>query len=364
MGAAPRLSDLEASRHPLVVRLRDLDARALSLAGGKAANLGELIQAGFPVPDGFCVTTDAYDDLATAADLTEIIGRSPGTTPDDESRGADLAGRARERILSTPMPSHVAAAITSAYRDLGEHAAVAVRSSATAEDLPSASFAGQQDTYLGIIGEDAVLDAVHRCWASLWTDRAVVYRTRAHVDQAGTRLAVVVQRMVDAAVAGVLFTADPVTGHRGHTVIDASPGLGEAVVSGAVNPDHFVVDSRSGAVLERVVGDKRLTIRARADGGTEAVPRSASAAACVTDQQLQALVRLGARVQDHYGQPQDIEWAIDEAGTLWLTQARPVTTLFPLPDARSGRDGSAEQDPRGYLCFRPAPGPTPPPAPM
>jgi phosphohistidine swiveling domain-containing protein len=364
MGAAPRLSDLEASRHPLVVRLRDLDARALSLAGGKAANLGELIQAGFPVPDGFCVTTDAYDDLATAADLTEIIGRSPGTTPDDESRGAELAGRARERILSTPMPSHVAEAVKSAYRDLGENAAVAVRSSATAEDLPFASFAGQQDTYLGIVGEDAVLDAVHRCWASLWTDRAVVYRMRAHVDQAATRLAVVVQRMVDAAVAGVLFTADPVTGHRARTVIDASPGLGEAVVSGAVNPDHFVVDGRSGAVLERVVGDKRLTIRARAGGGTEAVPQSASTTASVSDEQLSDLVRLGARVQEHYGQPQDIEWAIDATGALWLTQARPVTTLFPLPDGDHGEDGSAEEDLRIYFCFSLAQGLTRPLTPM
>jgi rifampicin phosphotransferase len=364
MGAAPQPSGLEAGRHPLVVPLRDLDATALPLAGGKAANLGELIRAGFPVPDGFCVTTDAYDDLATAADLPEVIGRFAGTAPDDESRCAELAGRARERILSTPMPAHVAEAVRSAYRDLGTNPAVAVRSSATAEDLPFASFAGQQDTYLGVVGEDAVLDAVHRCWASLWTDRAVVYRMRASVDHAGTRLAVVVQRMVDAAVAGVLFTADPVTGHRAHTVIDASPGLGEAVVSGAVNPDHFVVDGRSGAVLERVVGDKRLTIRPRAGGGTETVQQSASTTASVSDEQLRDLVRLGARVQEHYGQPQDIEWAIDTAGALWLTQARPVTTLFPLPDGGHGADGPAAEDLRVYFCFSLAQGLTRPLTPM
>jgi pyruvate,water dikinase len=336
----------------------------LSLAGGKAANLGELIQAGFPVPDGFCVTTGAYDDVATAAGLTETIDQSPGTTPDDESWGAGLALRARERILSTPMPARVAEAVTAAYRDLVENACVAVRSSATAEDLPFASFAGQQDTYLGVVGEDAVLDAVHHCWASLWTDRAVVYRMRAGVDQAGARLAVVVQRMVEAAVAGVLFTADPVTGHRGHTVIDAGPGLGEAVVSGAVNPDHFVVDSRSGAVLERAVGDKRLTIRARAGGGTEAVARSASTTVCLSDEQLIELVRLGDRVQEHYGQPQDIEWAIDGAGALWLTQARPVTTLFPLPDDGPGEDVSAEDDLRVYFCFSLVQGLTRPLTPM
>jgi rifampicin phosphotransferase len=364
MGSAPQLGGLQVGRHPLVIRLRDLDARALPRAGGKAANLGELIQAGFPVPDGFCVTTDAYDDLATVADLPEVIDLFTTTTLEDESRGAELARRARERILATPMPPDVAEAVTSAYRDLGRHAAVAVRSSATAEDLPFASFAGQQDTYLGIVGEDAVLDAVHRCWASLWTDRAVAYRMRAQVDQAGVRLAVVVQKMVDAAVAGVLFTADPVTGHRAHTVIDASPGLGEAVVSGAVNPDHFVVDSRGGTVLERAVGDKRLTIRARPGGGTEAIPRSASTTASVSDEQLRDLVRLGARVQEHYGQPQDIEWAIDEAGALWLTQARPVTTLFPLPDDGPGEDGSAEGDLRVYFCFSLAQGLTRPLTPM
>ena len=159
--------------HSLVVPLRDLDAGALSLAGGKAANLGELIRAGLPVPDGFCVTTDAYRDVTIAADLSEIVEELAGIAGDAPERAAAIAGRARDRILSTAMPAHVAAAVTSAYRALGEPA-VAVRSSATAEDLPFASFAGQQDTFLGITGADAVLDAVHRCWASLWTDRAVV----------------------------------------------------------------------------------------------------------------------------------------------------------------------------------------------
>jgi phosphohistidine swiveling domain-containing protein len=364
MSAAPEASHREAGEHPIVLPLSRLDASALSIAGGKAANLGELIQAGLPVPEGFCLTTRAYDDMATAAGLRGIIDRFATTTPDDETRGADLALRTRERIMSTPMPAHVAEAIADAYRSLGEDVSVAVRSSATAEDLPFASFAGQQDTYLGILGEDAVLDAVHRCWASLWTDRAVLYRMRAHVDHAGSRLAVVVQRMVDAAVAGVLFTADPVTGHRGRTVIDASPGLGEAVVSGAVNPDHFVVDSRSGAVLERVVGDKRLTIRTSPGGGTEAVARNTSTAVCLSDDQTLELVRLGARVQEHYGQPQDIEWAIDEAGTLWLTQARPVTTLFPLPDDGLRAAGSGEADLRVYFCFSLAQGLTRPLTPM
>jgi pyruvate,water dikinase len=358
MDAVHRASRPHSPEHSFVVPLRDLDAGALSLAGGKAANLGELIRAGLPVPDGFCVTTDAYRDATIAADLSELVEQLARTAADAPDRAAEVAGRARNRILSTPMPAHVGDAVTAAYRSMGEPA-VAVRSSATAEDLPFASFAGQQDTYLGIIGADAVLDAVHRCWASLWTDRAVVYRLRNGIDHADARLAVVVQQMVDSAVAGVMFTVNPVTGRRGETVVDASPGLGEAVVSGAVNPDHFVLDSRTGAVLERRLGDKRLEVRARPGGGTEAVSRPASDTACVSDDQLRALVALGTRVQEHYGQPQDTEWAIDAAGALWLTQARPVTTLFPLPD-----DGPVEDDFRVYFCFSLAQGLTRPLTPM
>ena len=189
--------------------------------------------------------------------------------------------------------------------------AVAVRSSATAEDLPGASFAGQQDTYLDVTGVDNVLDAVHRCWASLWTDRAVAYRSAQGIDGAAVALAVVVQRMVDATVAGVLFTADPVTGRRRQAVIDAAPGLGEAVVSGSVDPDRFVVDTATGTVLDRRPGS--------------------APEVCLSDAQVLLLTRLGDRVEASFGAPQDIEWAFDATGHLWLTQSRPITTLFPTP---------------------------------
>jgi pyruvate,water dikinase len=287
--------------------------------------------------------------MAGNADLAETLDRLPATS-DDIAALARIARQARDKILTTAMPAHVASAVTAAYAALGEDQPVAVRSSATAEDLPFASFAGQQDTYLNVIGVDAVLDAVHRCWASLWTDRAVVYRTTNGIDHAGACLAVVVQRMVDAAVAGVLFTANPVTGRRRQSVIDASPGLGEAVVSGAVNPDHFVVDTATGAVLERRVGDKRLEIRARAGGGTERLTQPASDTASLTDEQIRALVRLGSRVEKHYGTPQDTEWVIEPTGRLWLTQARPVTTLFPLPASAD------ETDLRVFFCFSVAQG--------
>ncbi|MGH8887267.1 MAG: PEP/pyruvate-binding domain-containing protein [Egibacteraceae bacterium] len=317
---------------PLILSLGTLDRGALEVVGGKAANLGELLRADLPVPDGFCVTTAAYalvadGSPALAALLDELVG-----APAD--RLVELATQAREALLAAPVPGRVTEAVTSAYRVLGCDARVAVRSSATAEDLPFASFAGQQETYLNVLGEDAVLDAVRRCWASLWTDRAVAYRAANGIDPRSVALAVVVQRMVDATVAGVMFTANPLTGRRGQAVIDASPGLGEAVVSGAVNPDHFVVDTATGAVLERTLGDKRVEIVAVPGGGTRRVERTDAVPAepCLADEQLWALAGLARRVEGVYGGvPQDTEFAVDGQGQLWLVQARPITTLFPLP---------------------------------
>jgi pyruvate,water dikinase len=230
---------------------------------------------------------------------------------------------------------------------------VAVRSSATAEDLPYASFAGQQDTYLNVVGVDALIDAVRRCWASLWTDRAVSYRASNGIDPRAVRLAVAVQEMVEATVAGVLFTANPLTGRRRQAVIDASPGLGEAIVSGAVNPDHFVVDTATGEIVERRLGDKRVAVRAAAGGGTQRVelaerPDEAS----LSEAQIRALVALGARVEDHHEAPQDTEWAIDADERIWLLQARPITTLFPLP----ARAPATDADLRVYFSVNVAQG--------
>ncbi|HKQ42438.1 MAG TPA: PEP/pyruvate-binding domain-containing protein, partial [Pseudonocardia sp.] len=273
------------------------DARDFAFAGGKAVNLAELLGAGFPVPDGFCVGSPAYAQAADTAGIAALLD------------APDLPVRARDALLATPIPDGVAAAVTAAYLALGEAVPVAVRSSATAEDLPGASFAGQQDTYLNVVGVDAVLDAVRRCWASLWTDRAVAYRADAGIPHAGTQLAVVVQRMVDAQAAGVLFTADPISGRRTRSVLDAAPGLGDAVVSGAVDPDHWVVDGR-------------------------AITSGPAAGGCLTDRQVRELVELGRRVEAHFGAPQDIEWALDGERALWLTQSRAITTLYPVPPPR------------------------------
>ena len=216
---------------------------------------------------------------------------------------------------------------------------MAARSSATAEDLPGASFAGQQDTFLNVIGAERLLEAIRRCWASLWSQRSLSYRASSGVDLFDARLAVVVQRMVRSAVSGVLFTANPLTGSRLETVLDASYGLGEAVVSGIANPDHFVVRPGSGEIVERRRGDKLARVVPLEGGGTGRVEDRSSEGYCVSDAQVLELARIGGGVRELFGSPQDIEWAFDEAGKLWLTQARPITTLFPVPEGAPADGG-------------------------
>ena len=284
--------DADGEVSMLVRPIDQATAADVDTAGGKGANLGELTRAGFPVPEGFIVTTEAYLDAARAARVD----------PHDP-------GEAAERLRRSAVPDAIAAAATEAYAALGG-GPVAVRSSATAEDLPGASFAGQQDTYLNIEGDAALLDAIRRCWASLWNERAVAYRRANGIDDGGVSLAVVVQRMVPASAAGVLFTADPVTGRRRCAAIDAVAELGERLVSGAVNPDHYLIDTRACHVLERQpVGE----------------------ASVLSDQELLHLALLGDRVERHFGAPQDIEFALDAGRRAWLVQSRPITTLYPLP---------------------------------
>jgi len=318
----------------------------LQLVGGKALNLGKLLAAGLPVPHGFCLTTVAYElaePPGLAALAAELDARGSGTGPATSGAApvtgtpgaaapVTVAGRARAMIEEAPIPPAVDAAVRTAYADMGGTLPVAVRSSATAEDLPFASFAGQQDSYLDVVGADAVVEAVRRCWASLWSDRAVAYRAANGISNRDVGLAVVVQAMVDAATAGVLFTANPVTGTRTETVINAGTGTGQAVVSGAVNPDQFVLDTATGVV------------RHRTPGGT-----GPGRGPVLGGPQLQELTALGDRVQRLLGAPQDIEWAIDAAGRAWLTQSRPITTLYPLPEA-APEDAGAAAPTRVYLC--------------
>ena len=334
----------------LVVPLNALDRTLLSVAGGKATQLGELMHAGFAVPDGFCVTTKAYERISALAGLDALLTELSGLSRDESARPADLAAAVRAEILQTPVTSDITTSIAKAYQTLArdERVPVAVRSSATAEDLPDASFAGQQETFLNVLGIEAILDAIQRCWASLWTDRAVSYRANHGINPRTVRIAVVVQRMVYVQVAGVLFTANPLTGKRRQATIDANPGLGEAVVSGATTPDHFVVNTPMGEIVERRLSDNRVVIQSRAGGGTQRVehPMPISSPS-LTDSQIRALADLGSQVEAHFCLPQDIEWAIDINDRLWLLQSRPITTLFPLPPDAPMTD----EELRVYLSF-------------
>ena len=339
----------------LLVDFSDIDSTMINAVGGKALNLGIMSSAGLPVPGGFCVTTDAYRSVV-ADQLDDLMGKLGDATDPGEATAA--AEKARGRVLSVELPPQLRIAIADHYHALGDNEPVAVRSSATAEDLAYASFAGQQDTYLNVVGSAALLDAVRRCWASLWTDRAVSYRNANAIDHRSVALAVVVQRMIDATAAGVMFTANPITGTRHETVIDASPGLGEAVVSGAVNPDHFVVNAVDRSIVTRRLGDKRIMITSLPGGGTELRELTGgSSEACLNDEQVLQLVDLGQQVQRQYGAPQDTEWALDSAGTFWLTQARPITTLYP--QARTHGPGL-----RVLMCLSLAQGLTRPITPM
>jgi phosphoenolpyruvate synthase/pyruvate phosphate dikinase len=314
-----------------VLDLDEIDQTQGPLVGGKGANLGELTRIeGIRVPAGFCVTTDAFRRIMTAPLLDEQLDRLSRLDPDDRKAVSALSAEIRRAVEGIAIPDDLASAITRSIIRLGERAAYAVRSSATAEDLPTASFAGQQDTYLNVVGSAEILAHVSRCWASLFTERAVIYRLRNGFDDRKVQMAVVVQQMVFPQAAGVLFTADPVTSNRKVASIEASFGLGEALVSGRVNPDVYQV--RDGDVVAKDIGAKRLAIHARPGGGTRelAIDSIDQERAALTDAQVVRLAELGRRIEAHFGQPQDIEWCLAD-DEFQIVQSRPITTLFPVP---------------------------------
>lgn len=322
-----------------VVDFAAIDQTQIALVGGKGANLGELARIpGIHVPAGFCVTTDAFQRImADAPSLGDRLDRLARVPEVDREAIRSLSEEVRQTIAAIAIPGDIAAEITRALDQLGAHAAYAVRSSATAEDLPTSSFAGQQDTYLNVIGREAVLRHVSLCWASLFTERAVTYRLRNGIDHRKVQMAVVVQQMVFPQVSGILFTADPVSGNRKVTSVEASFGLGEALVSGLVNADVSTV--RNGEVISRMVGSKQLAISAAPAGGTrhEAIAPERQDEPALTDAQVVRLAALGRRIEAHFGRPQDIEWClVDDA--FQFVQSRPITTLFPIPETGDGEN--------------------------
>jgi len=317
--------------------LHALDKTDLPSAGGKGANLGALLRAGLPVPPGFCIITTAYRAFVETNQLEGELRQILESTQMDDPTSLEAASASIRALFQRgKLPPALANEIREAYAALtlplpkGDGLLVAVRSSATAEDLPDLSFAGQQDTYLNILGAESLLEAVIRCWASLWTARAIGYRARNQISHADVALAVVVQQMVPSEASGVLFTVNPLTGKRSETVIDATLGLGEALVSGQVEPDHYVVASSRGVILGKTLGAKALSIQGQATGGTIRLHQSAAARQALPDEQILALARLGQQAQAYFGSPQDLEWAW-AGGRLYLVQSRPVTSLYPLP---------------------------------
>ncbi len=320
-----------------VVRFAELGRGDVAVAGGKGANLGELTRAGLPVPPGVVLTTAAYRAFVDAiGDEILALAAEP-----------DAAGGARIRALITsmPIPDAIAHEITEAWTALGGRP-VAVRSSATAEDLEGASFAGQQDTYLNVHGASALLVAVRECWASLWTDRAITYRARQGIDPADVALAVVVQEMVEADAAGVMFTANPTNGRRDELVMSAAWGLGESVVSGSVTTDDLVVEKSTLRVTARTTADKAVMTVYAGDRTAEiAVPPERRTEPVLDDKAAAALAELGVRIEEHYGAPQDVEWA-RAGGEFFVVQARPITAL-PEPEAQAPTTWPVP-DPKGY----------------
>ena len=317
-----------------VLGLGEIDKTQVALVGGKAAHLGELSRiGGVRVPAGFCVTTDAFRRITTTVPwIDDELDRLSRLDPDDRQAIRTLSAEIRRTLEGIAIPDDLAAAITDSVTRLGGQAAYAVRSSATAEDLPTASFAGQQDTYLNVVGLAAILKHVSRCWASLFTERAVTYRLRNGFDHRKVHMAVVVQQMLFPQVAGILFTADPVTSNRKVVSIEASFGLGEALVAGLVNPDVYQV--RDGEVVAKAVAAKQLAIHASPAGGTQelAIEPDSQEQPALTDAQIVRLARLGRRIEAHFGHPQDIEWCLVDDG-FQIVQSRPITTLFPIPPA-------------------------------
>ena len=309
-------------------------AATLARTGGKGMNLARMTRAGFPVPRGFILPTEAYRAFVDANALTDVIAASiAGIAAGDAGPLEAASAKIRDAFLVGKMPTETDEAIRAAYAGLQGVAgmvAVAVRSSATAEDLPDLSFAGQQDTYLNILGIDELLQAVIGCWSSLWTARAIGYRLRNGIAQEQAALAVVVQEMVQSDISGVLFSANPLTGLRSETVIDATLGLGEALVSGQVEPDHYVVNTLNGEIVSKTLGEKKISTRAKTGGGVETIQEDAKTQQALTDAQIRQLAALGQDVQKEYAFPQDIEWAFAD-DKLYLLQARAITSLFPVP---------------------------------
>ncbi|MCK1993377.1 phosphoenolpyruvate synthase [Peribacillus muralis] len=318
----------------LVLGFQEIENTQLLLVGGKGLNLGKLSRIqGIQVPEGFCVTTEAYQKaLEQNEAFYGLLDQLTKLKVENRNQIGEISRKIRKIIMEVEIPSDVVKEVTHYFSKFGEKHAYAVRSSATAEDLPHASFAGQQDTYLNILGLDAILQHISKCWASLFTDRAVIYRMQNGFDHSQVYLSVIVQRMVFPQTSGILFTADPITSNRKLLSIDASFGLGEALVSGLVSPDCYKV--RDDKIVDKMIATKKLAIHGLKEGGTETkqIEHDKQKNQTLPDQQILQLARIGRQIEAYFGYPQDIEWCLVD-DTFSILQSRPITTLYPIPEA-------------------------------
>ncbi|KFN02654.1 phosphoenolpyruvate synthase [Bacillus clarus] len=317
----------------LVLGFQEMKKTQLLLVGGKGLNLGELSKIeGIQVPEGFCVTTVGYQKAIEQNETYHaLLDRLTMLKVEDRDQIGEICREIRQIIMGVEIPSDVVKAVTHYLSQFGDEHAYAVRSSATAEDLPHASFAGQQDTYLNIIGKEAIMQHISKCWASLFTDRAVIYRMQNGFDHSQVYLSVIVQRMIFPQASGILFTADPITSNRKLLSIDASYGLGEALVSGLVTADCYKVQEDE--IVVKMIATKKLAIYGRKEGGTEArqIDPDQQKTQTLTEQQILQLARIGRQIEAYFGCPQDIEWCLVD-DTFYIVQSRPITTLYPIPE--------------------------------
>ncbi|HHY73403.1 MAG TPA: phosphoenolpyruvate synthase [Bacillus bacterium] len=318
----------------LVLGFQEMEKTQLLLVGGKGLNVGELSKIqGIHVPKGFCITTAGYQKAIEQSETFQaLLDQLTMLKVENRDQIGEISRKIRQTIMEVEIPSDVVKAVAHYLSQFGENCAYAVRSSATAEDLPHASFAGQHDTYLNIIGKEAILQHIRKCWASLFTDRAVIYRIQNGFDHSQVYLSVIIQRMVFPQASGILFTVDPITSNRKLLSIDASFGLGEALVSGLVSADCYKVQEDK--VIDKMIATKKLAIYPRNEGGTETQPINPDQqkTQTLTDQQILQLARIGRQIEAYFGCPQDIEWCLVD-DTFYIIQSRPITTLFPIPEA-------------------------------
>jgi len=325
--------------NPYVLSFREIDKHKLMVVGGKGANLGELSRIeGTRVPEGFCITTEAYKKIINEApELGSLLEQLSLLKAEDRKKISEISGMIRRVIEGIIIPKDIEEEILHYLAKYGGNHAYAVRSSATAEDLPTASFAGQQDTYLNIKGKDSIFKHISMCWASLFTDRAVTYRIRNNFGHRKVYLSVIVQRMVFPQASGIMFTSDPVTSNRKVSSIDASLGLGEALVSGLVNADIYKV--REGRIVDKKVSTKKLAIYAIEEGGTEEreIETEHQNMQTLTDEQILQLEHMGRTIESYFGRPQDIEWCLYK-NMFYIVQSRPITTLYPVSEVKDEKN--------------------------